>query len=138
MMNIRKTTNIIIIIFFIARVDVFVQTIATMVCFSLFPLYKTKSLVISRRSLTELHKSKPVIESPFLNVCIYLMTCTPQSHLRKRKEKKNNLLNDCIIIAQINNINVSYVFILTHSLGSESKEPNQWRIGRHLSLCHTV
>ena len=33
--------------FFIARVDIFVQTIATMVCFSLLPLCKTKSLAIS-------------------------------------------------------------------------------------------
>ena len=31
----------------IALVDVFVQTIAKMVCFSLFPLCKTKSLAIS-------------------------------------------------------------------------------------------
>ena len=124
--------------FFIAHVDVFVQTIATMVCFSLFPSCKTKSHAISRRILTELQKSELVIESPFLNLCICLMTCTPQSHLRKRKEKQNNLFNGCLIIPQKKNSNVSYVFILTHSLGSESKEPNQWRIGRHLSLCHTV
>ena len=124
--------------FSIAHVDIFVQTIATLVCFSLFPLCKTKSLAISRRILTELHKLEAFMESPFLNVCICLMTCTTQFHLRKIKEKKNNLLNGCIIIAQINNIKVSYIFILTHYLGSESNEPNQWRIGRHLSLCHTV
>ena len=109
-----------------------------MVCFSLFSSCKTKSHAISRRILTELQKSELVIKSPFLNLCICLMTCTPQSHLRKRKEKQNNLLNGCLIIPQKKNINVSYVFILTHYLGSESKEPNQWRIGRHLSLCHTV
>ena len=36
----------------IALVDVFVQTIAKMICFSLFPSCKTKSLTISRRILT--------------------------------------------------------------------------------------
>ena len=83
MINIRKTINIIIVIFFIARVDVFVQTIAKMVCFSMFPLCKTKSLAISRRILIELHKLEAFMESPFSNVYICLMTCTPQSHLRK-------------------------------------------------------
>ena len=61
----------------IALVDVFVQTIAKMVCFSLFPLCKTKSLAISQCILTELHKLEAFMQSPFSNVCICLMTCTP-------------------------------------------------------------
>ena len=31
---------------------------------------------------------------------------------------------------------MSYILILTHYLGSESKVPNQWRIAWHFSLCH--
>ena len=75
--------------FFIARVDVFVQTIAKMVCFSLFPSCKTKSLAISRCILAELHKLEAFMESPFSNVCICLMTCTPvppKKNIRKTKQ----------------------------------------------------
>ena len=62
-------------------------------------------------------------------------TVPPKKNIKKTKQLIEWMYN---IIAQINNINVSYVFILTHYLGLKSKEPNQWRIGRHLSLCHTV
>ena len=72
----------------IALVDAFVQTIAKMVCFSLFPSCKTKSFVISRHILTELYKVEALMQSPFWNVCIRLMTCTPQTHLIKKNIRK--------------------------------------------------
>ena len=61
----------------IALVDVFVQTIAKMVCFSLFSSCQTKSLAIAQRILTELHKLEALMQSPFWNVYICLMTSTP-------------------------------------------------------------
>ena len=49
----------------IVLVDVFVKTIAKMVCFSLFSSCKTKSLAISERILAKLHKLEAFMQSPF-------------------------------------------------------------------------
>ena len=63
--------------FLIVLVDVFVQTIDKIVCFSLFLSCKTKSLAISQRIWAKLDKLEALMGSPFSNVYICLMTNTP-------------------------------------------------------------